>query len=504
MGYIGLLQTPNSPIINSKNPKDYIKPSYFPIPYEVVQIVESFNVKSIHSWDINVSKQNVVFKLHVDKAKSDSKDDELFPKTVLNSISTYNIENPTWNSSYNNNKLSLKIDWKLKSNNMDISPPIVQNTINSSYVSTPMMKTPQHKSYVHDSGYKSFNTSPYNNPSAFGSSRNNYVNKPSNYSFSPRQRVDLFDSKNHRQDIYRPTPDNISPLKVSSNSPVKRINSKNINSSDMDSNRSDLVNDQQQSNRMLSDDKLSHVNSVPVHEYSKETIPTKSHVHESEMVPEMPNDKSSTNVTPPVSLKDNSVTLHDIQSSKSLIPNVNPSTEKVIPSDMKQVSDSDDELYSDPDYNTNANFCPLKNSFAKQPKKIKISNGILSDNIDAEYMNLDGVCRLFNKHVPSYLAGRHVFECPRSDMSAVTDFCVQQAKKLKSKCKDILNVILEIQSFKLQDDKFPKTIFKNIKSYHKFAILVDKLEQSQTDTFFKECGIPTSRVVDILSYEHLC
>ena len=375
----------------------------------------------------------------------------------------YNIEYPTWNTSYSNNKLSLKLDWKLsqaKNNTDSISPCVRSNLMGSgfhsptkSFINNSMYSTPRNpiKNSFNDSGYKSCTTQ----------NNNKHFNAQSASKFPSTKLFSSPSKSPSKKDIYRP-----------------KMKKDPVNNDIQVSNKEEKNPVKDKVDIPMSSEIDNPVNHPDIHE-TMNCSKNQARVTDNESNIELSNTSS------PI------VSSTDISNKNSQVY-------------TKQVSDSDDELYSDPDYNTHANFCPLTNSFAKQRKRIKISNGILSDNIDAEYMNLDGVCRLCNKHVPSYLAGRHVFECPRSDLNAVNDFCVQQAKKLKSKCKDILNVILEIQSVRLQDDKFPKTIFKNIKSYHKFAILVDKLEQSQTDTFFKEYGLPTSRVVDILSYEHLC
>ena len=221
MAHFGLLPIPNSPIIKSTNPKDYIKPSFYPIPYQVVHIAESFQVKSTHSWDINVSKHNIVLKIQwdLDNLKTDNTTNiERFPKAVVDCISSYDLAKPTWNSSFNNNKLSLKIDWKITSSDVQ---PHVYNQNNSTCLSfsepnslnsTP--KTPENtfpQRYQQDSGYSSFQT-PKNYTNGENTNRSSYVNNANNYRVrSPYyQRISpskLFDSPRKplsRQDVYRP------------------------------------------------------------------------------------------------------------------------------------------------------------------------------------------------------------------------------------------------------------------------------------------------------------
>ncbi len=58
----GLLPTPNSTKIHSKNPNDYIKTSNYPIPFQAVNIVESFNINCQPTWDISVASKLVKFR----------------------------------------------------------------------------------------------------------------------------------------------------------------------------------------------------------------------------------------------------------------------------------------------------------------------------------------------------------------------------------------------------------------------------------------------------------
>ena len=62
----GLLPTPNSPKIISKSMKDYIHPSFYPIPFQAVNIVESLNINCPPTWDLNVTSKNIKFKAEWD------------------------------------------------------------------------------------------------------------------------------------------------------------------------------------------------------------------------------------------------------------------------------------------------------------------------------------------------------------------------------------------------------------------------------------------------------
>lgn len=103
----GLLPTPNSPILIHLDSSKYIKQSYYPIPYSASIGIEGYadNIERVTSWDINVSNKTV--KLKIEWCVCDSSTNALktiFPKDVTNSISTYNVNQPTWSTSYSTKK----------------------------------------------------------------------------------------------------------------------------------------------------------------------------------------------------------------------------------------------------------------------------------------------------------------------------------------------------------------------------------------------------------------
>jgi hypothetical protein len=91
----GLLPTPTCPTIKSNNPNDFIKGSFYPIPYQAIIAIEGAKTHELLTWDINVTSQSVKVKMEwsvLDGStlvKSDS-----IPKAVVNSISTYNLIQP--------------------------------------------------------------------------------------------------------------------------------------------------------------------------------------------------------------------------------------------------------------------------------------------------------------------------------------------------------------------------------------------------------------------------
>ncbi len=91
MAQFGLLPTPKVPQLKSPVMKDYIGKSYYPIPFQIANIVESCNVGEMASWNINVNAKNIKFNIDWNIGNS-ANNGEIFPKSVVNTISTYNIE----------------------------------------------------------------------------------------------------------------------------------------------------------------------------------------------------------------------------------------------------------------------------------------------------------------------------------------------------------------------------------------------------------------------------
>ena len=222
----GLLPTPDSPKINSKNPNDYIKSSNYPIPFQAVNIAESFNINCQPTWDINVASKVVKFRAEWDlsgQVYSNSPSIDAFPKAVVSSLATYNLIQPAWNSSFNGKKLCIKIEWKISES---LGRNIAENTTfggqnptiytSNSPVNSPLNCStpfqPSTPSFQADSGYKSPNISDIHNYSQVYYSpvysRPNYhVNIDSKMRNSTTPRTNLFNSRRKPldgQDIYIP------------------------------------------------------------------------------------------------------------------------------------------------------------------------------------------------------------------------------------------------------------------------------------------------------------
>ena len=342
----GLLPTPNTPQIHSPNPEDYVKCSYYPIPVQAVNIIESFNIRCQPTWDINVATKHVKFKAEWDLCGQvyTSVNVDVFPKSVLSSLATYNLDQPSWNTSFTGKKLCLKLEWKVSSQHsrINISNSSIYNqnstdsAFNSSTNSPSSFSTPyrrHNQSYQADSGYKSANRFDSHKESPIHSRRaynENIANFPNN---SPVPCTKLFNSPRksvNRQDLYRPQSVDTVHINARANiSPKSENTSENILSP-----KADQVNNSPQCNN---------------NQHSLESI---QQSHASDVKPDL--------------------------------------------SAIHEKSD-EEELYSDPDYEPATDFNPRTNSFGLSPKKLSFSNGYLSDAIDAEFMNLLLLLLLFIK-----------------------------------------------------------------------------------------------------------
>lgn len=144
--YNGLLPTPNSPILHNGSPLSYVKPSYFPIPYAAVVIIEEYNISSTPTWDISVNKS---LKVKIQWDFSNSYGACVFgnvvPKALFKAVSSYNLQHHSWSTSIQNNKISLQITWSLS---QSLNPPNIPST-------TPRTPGLSQSRYANDSGYSS-------------------------------------------------------------------------------------------------------------------------------------------------------------------------------------------------------------------------------------------------------------------------------------------------------------------------------------------------------------
>ncbi len=493
----GLLPDPNTSILHSPNIEDYVKRSNFPIPYQAAEIIESCNVNKSPTWDINVNNKNINLKLQWNLS-SDNKANqlELFPKAVLKIISTYHTKDPKWNISYNN-KLCLNVDWKIDSvlnqsqshdNSLNSSHMMTQNSMNSSYKpQVPFNSTPVTPAYSNsyrnqpDSGYKSFE-SPLNfTNNGNNTSRRTNVNKTP-YSSAPRSKLFQTPFKSpHNQDLYRPKLINPSTSNSYTNhdrKPSPKHSQKSIHTGEIDN---------------INNTQSSRVTDARAEMSEKGEIITTT---------DTPADIPSTNVVTcqspssdiPLAVKTESVSVASHSDVTSQVPSRTISTtppESVI-------------LDENPDENTDENyeFDPAKEIFYPIPDDLPIDDdGYLDSDVEAEFMNIPGACRLCGESVPSYQSSKHLLQCPGLDLEPRHEFVDQFSDKLFSLPEIIVPILWDYMDYNYSEAKVPNDTFKTIEQYREFTKGIDDLRDNLTVQFFETIDHPKSNFINILNFK---
>ncbi|XP_046859826.1 uncharacterized protein LOC124453111 [Xenia sp. Carnegie-2017] len=110
----GVLPTPTTPKKILSNSNDFIGKSYYPLPFQASSLIGNLGIGSSPSWDININNKSIKLKIEWYVEKNNNSSHE-FPKSLLNILSAYNLVQPTWSSSFAEEKLSFKFEWKLLS-----------------------------------------------------------------------------------------------------------------------------------------------------------------------------------------------------------------------------------------------------------------------------------------------------------------------------------------------------------------------------------------------------
>ena len=450
----GILPTPKSSKINSKDSTSFISPSTYPLPYEAVQIINSFNICEQPKWNISVGTKNIKLKMewltintHMDKSTTFN-----FPATVLHSISLFNLDKPTWSSSFNGQEVLLNCDWKIINKN---STPSQFNTPSQSAAT--LYNSP-------DSGYHT------------GSPPTTYTPytaqiTPTKLKFSP--------TKRKKNDIFIPkTP-------KPSNSPPQTPHQPTPSS-------------QKQPNLPIIKPPTPSTTKKPQNP-PPTPIPSTPTIH-----PNPPTNKSQPT--------------HNIPSTSQSSPPLTSQPYPYKPSSSTTVVINPDAPTANQDYDPMRDFVPKYNKFAQPPRSIKIyDDGSLDESIRAEFMKINGRCRLCNEEIPSYLAMAHVYQCREFDDERIKDFCQKYALKLNTGEHTIYNYIILHASYLFQDNLIPNDIIKDISTYRSFTSDIDNLAETILPSFLTKCGYspsitikslkhhgyPDAPALKILSFNHL-
>jgi hypothetical protein len=475
----------------------YIKTSYFPMLYAVTSILQGCNISNVLSWDINVKSNNLKVKVEWMVSESPNISSELYPKAVLNTISLYNLEQPTWSTSFAKNRLILHAEWKViaplnsnisSSDPSSFSTPLHdRNSFSTSVYNQNSSFAPQDS--AGDSGYHSFN-----------SSHNNNNSRLSNSPVWPAKRL-VFQShkvSSKRNDVFhQPISDNKPALKQGRVIRVDVSNKAKYTDNSQPNNTSD-VNFNLSVNAVPFESTLTDQIVISTSEIKEQnTQPTTSAKVHTDLHENSEDIDNSQQVNIPCEVNKQSSPVDELESHATGKSTNNSNNSK------PQDNIEDSEYYSDLDYEPLSDFYPNENSFGRPPKKLILSNGFLKDDIDVEFMKLNGRCRLCNSDVPSYLSQLYSIECPKLNLTPVENFDKSFSKRMMTSTNSVINIAKDHLAYKYQDDQVPNQYFLTTEKFNKFGKALDKLVANQTYSFFESCGLAQSRTVDILSYEHL-
>ena len=485
-----MIPTPASPIIKSVNPEDYIKSSNYPIPYQAMIAVEGANTHELLTWDINVTTQNVKVKIEwsVLDGSTSVKSDSI-PKTVINSISLYNLTQPSWSTSYSTKKFSFKCDWKLVS---------TKSTFNNSFCpSTPLnSKSPNDSGYISNTS-KSLNTSTPYTPSHNRSHRHDV--------YKPPFKQPVFYRDSPTKDIPSPKP-TFSSTHQSSFTHISPPSSTN-----QDTSLLPPTEEPPPPPKSPSSPKLPNTLPAQNHSLPKPNLPidpnpkSDSLPKTSDPIPNPPASSSSTNDPNPKS----SNPIANLPTTDPNLPNTTAKPTKslpdihILPSPRKFVASDqsrDGEIYSilDPDA---FEFSPGDETFLQSPETLPINSpGLIDSDIRADRMNIQGKCRLCKSDVASYQADAHLLECRRLDQFDIDDLAHEYADITHSSYNDIINVIFQYCDYVMHDEDV-SYYFSKMSTFEKFLHDLESLLDRRATKVYRKMQITGhQRRFNILDY----
>lgn len=457
----GLLPTPKSPVIENGMPESYIKRSYFPIPYQLVVVVEGCNINNVLAWDINVTSKSVKVKVEysiIDES-TNSLNCELFPRAVVDSISTYDLEQPVWSSSFSSKKLAIRIEWIRRVSAKDgvhcVSPNGMFTPKNSSKFRSNL-----------DSGYAS---SP---PSSNRMSNLPGVFSPNNF---PSTRLNFNTPKKSVHDIYKPPPRNLS-TNVSMDAKV--------HDPKVEASTSKILPENQPSDKVTS---LSNPSNV---EHSDNCGSTQVYLPESSIV-SIPENLSA---IPPTKLNHESVS-DDVNPISDLKSTNSPHKYVILD------ESSDGHIVAE----LNEKCVPWNDIFLQPPMKYTVSKklGTLDQTLEASCMNILGKCRLCGKKSSSFQADEHLLQCPKIPRDDIDTFCVNQAKSNGTTDCDIEAMALGYCEHELIHDDIDK-VFSTVSDFRQFIHDLEQFLDERAASVYKSLNMAGQiKRFNILKYPKL-
>ncbi len=531
----GLLPTPTSPIIKSDNPEDYIKSSNYPIPYQAMIAVEGANTHELLTWDINVTTQNVKVKIEwsVLDGSTSVKSDSI-PKTVINSISLYNLTQPSWSTSYSTKRFSFKCDWKLVS-----TKPTLNNSFSPSTPSN--FKSPNDSGYISNTS-KSLNTSTPYTPSHNRSHRHDvykppfkqpvfYRDSPTKDIPSPKPTLPSTHQSSFtyisppssphpsRQDTYtpsKPVGEN-SPSTLASkpsDTPKHDVKSKSIPPSLPSTSSSYSTSDPNLPLTFPKDHNPSKPPTLPDPTLPS-TLPTitSPNDHIPPKSPTLPDSTLPSSHIPPKSptLPDSTLlsTPSTLTSSDHHVPS---KSSPITDADLSKINSSEKPKYTVSAKSTDRDIIlvrdpqvdPMNCKYVPKPKNLPRSGKkkiFLDQKLDASRMDIVGNCRLCGESVSSCYTDYHIITCKSCDEMIAIEFYEKMAKLIAHGDEyNIESIVLNYCLYQLHIAEFDVNEFFDLKSFKTFIIELEQFLDNRAACIFKKLGYTNPRRFNILKY----
>lgn len=526
----GILPVPNTPLIEKGTPEHYIKRSYFPIPYQVIVAVDGCKVNEVLAWDINVTSKSVKIKVEYSLNESSTIPPtcDLFPKAVVDSISTYNLVQPSWSSSFCLKKLVVRIEW------LRVISSMSDNQNNSPNLLFTPQRSPKYNANQ-DSGYVSSATPLHQTGNISGIYTPYFYPTKLNFN-TPVRPV---------HDVYQPSP------RIS-----RKSNTPHIHDSKVETNKFESS--------------VKNQNDVEFHDPKVETsvhdLPAKVQVplsptsptHESPTLQpkdppplsdhttpkQPPTSKKTPNQTtlpptqhppitsspqcqgpPPLPLNTTSQSQDLSQSHDSHEPPTNPKSEVLtfdpeVSADavlhekpVSAVKSTDIKSSELPKFTVSKSktghivlhrdpqIDPDSDKFVKAPHPIPKSSKkkFINQKLDAGRMSIVGYCRLCGYQVKSCYADYHLLTCDALDQCELVNFYKEYASKTRGTDCDVEAMAYEYCEFKLSDNDV-----NNIFDMNTIQSFINELEiilEKRAIDVFKRLGCPDQkRRYNILKY----
>ncbi len=157
---------------------------------------------------------------------------------------------------------------------------------------------------------------------------------------------------------------------------------------------------------------------------------------------------------------------------------------------------------SDENPDENYEFDPTKEIFYPIPDDLPIGNdGYLDSDVEAEFMNIPGACRLCGESVPSYLSSKHLLQSSGLELEPHHEVVDKFSDTLFSLPEIIVPILWDYMDYNYSEAKVPNDTFQTIEQFPEFTKGVQDLIENLTVQFFKTIDHPKSNFINILNFK---